>query len=528
MRQFFVIVFVLIFSSCAIQVPPAGGTKDSTPPKVLKTTPENLSINVYPKDIAITFDEFIALKDVSTQLVVSPLLKYPPTSKIRKKTLFVHISDTLKDNTTYTLNFGNAITDLNEGNILDNYQYVFSTGSILDSLKIKGKIETAFDHKKDKGLFALLYMSNEDSLPYKERPMYFGKTNAEGEFAVNNISPGKYKVIALDDKDGNYLYTKGVESIGFLDSMVDAGDQKVSLQLFKEAEPLRLVKTYSVAPGQTILVFSAPADTLKINWITDLNKLNVFAQVFSEKKDSLTIWYKNIEADSLSFSILKEGRIDTTDIRLFKKTKEQTSRSKFSLAATSNDPTSAHNYFEPFKINFNHPIVSIDKSKFILKQDSSIVSITQFDFLDSLKMQLGVSFKWKEKSSYELTVLPGAAKDIYELTNDTTDFQWKVKSETDYGTLTVKMVGSLENKILQLIDDKENIIRQTFFISDTTISYLNLDPRQYKLKLIHDSNHNGKWDTGNLIYKIQPEQTEYHSETFNVRANWDVEVKWSK
>lgn len=528
MRQIFIIVFLLIFSSCAIQVAPAGGAKDTTPPKVSKVTPGNLSTNVFANDIAITFDEFILLKDVSTQLVVSPLLQYPPTTKIRKKTLYIHLTDTLKENTTYTLSFGNSISDLNEGNVLDNYQYVFSTGPILDSMKIKGTIETAFDHKKDKGVFALLYKSNDDSLPFKERPMYFGKTNPEGEFSVNNISAGKYKVIALDDKDGNYLYTKGAESIGFLDSMVDAGNEKLKLRLFKESEPLRIVKTFSVAPGQTVLVFSAPADTLQINWITNLNKLNVYAQVFSEHKDSLTIWYKNIEADSLSFFIQKENRKDTVDIRLFKKSKEQSSRGKFSLVATSNDPSSAHNYFESYKINFNHPISSTDIDKFILKQDSVLVSATQFYFLDSLKTQLAISFKWKEKSNYDLTILPNAAKDIYELTNDTTNFQWKVKSESDYGTLSVKMPGDKENKILQLIDEKGNVIRQTYFTSDTTISYLNLDPRLYRLKLIHDTNRNGKWDTGNLIEKIQPEKTEYHSETFNVRANWDVEVKWNK
>src|SRR6187551_2417345 len=158
MRKFALLYFiVLIFNSCAIRVNPTGGDKDVLPPKVLHTVPENYSVNVKTNDVVIMFDEYIQLKDINTQLVVSPLLKYTPETHIRKKSLEIHFLDTLEPNTTYTMNFGNSIADNNEGNSLENYQFVFSTGSVVDSLKISGRVEFAFDHKKETGILAMIY-----------------------------------------------------------------------------------------------------------------------------------------------------------------------------------------------------------------------------------------------------------------------------------------------------------------------------------------------------------------------------------
>ena len=195
MRYIGLICLIFIFNSCAIQVPPSGGEKDTKPPKVLSTTPKNYSTNINANNIEIEFDEYVQLKDANTQLIISPLLNYQPTTKIRKKKLYIHISDTLKANTTYTLNFGTSISDLNEANLLENYQYIFSTGSILDSLKIKGKVENAFNLKKDKNQIVMLYRNSDDSIPYKERPLYFSKTNDEGEYSINNISSGDRKSV---------------------------------------------------------------------------------------------------------------------------------------------------------------------------------------------------------------------------------------------------------------------------------------------------------------------------------------------
>ncbi len=524
----FIYLVVILFTSCAIQVAPQGGEKDVLPPKILKTIPENFSINVKPTDIVLSFDEFIVLNDVNTQLVVSPLLKYAPETKIRKKSVTIHFLDTLEENTTYTLNFGNAIADNNEGNVLENYQFVFSTGSVVDSLKIEGKIEYAFDHKIDKALLALIYKETDDSLPFIKRPMYFAKTNTEGEFSINNIAPGNYKLIALEDKDGNYLYTSGEENVGFSDSLISAGSEKVFIRLFKESQALRLSKSISVSPGKVFLVFSAAADTLKINWLSDLKKLDIYSQQFSEQKDTLTILYKNTEMDSLSFYYFDGKRMDTVDVRLFKKGKQVLQRGKFELELSATDPTSVHHFYQPYRISSNHPLVNLDTAGIILKKDSTEQNDYRINFSDSLKTSFEITSKWDEKSNYELFLPPSTVEDIYGLKNDTVKLQWTIRPEVYYGTMFLKMNSFKGSIVVQLLDEKDFLIRQSIVSGDTTIKYLNLDPMVYRIKIIYDDNSNKIWDTGNLLKHIQPERTEYYPEKITIRANWDVDVKWDR
>lgn len=130
----------------------------------------------------------------------------------------------------------------------------------------------------------MIYRENDDSLPFNKRPMYFAKTNDAGEFVINNIAPGDYKLVALDDKDKNYLYTNGEESIGFSEERISAGNVNVFVRLFKEPAPLHLIKSASISPGKVYLVFSAPADTVKLNFLTDLKKWIFFAGVFKRQR----------------------------------------------------------------------------------------------------------------------------------------------------------------------------------------------------------------------------------------------------
>ena len=517
---------MVLFSSCAIRVDPSGGEKDIKPPKVLRTFPENYSVNTKPTDINLTFDEFVQLKDINTQLVISPLLKYPTESKIKKKSVFIHFQDTLEENTTYTLNFGNAITDNNEGNPLENYQFVFSTGNVVDSLKIIGKIEYAFDHKKEKDILAMLYKGNDDSLPFSKRPNYFAKTNDNGEFTINNIAPGNYKVIALEDKDVNYLYTNGDEYVGFSEVRVQAGEGNILIRLFKEPPPLHLTKSISVSPGKVLLVFSAAADTVKLNYLSDTTKLDIFSREFSSRKDSLTILYKNTEMDSLSFYYFGGKKMDTISVRLFKKNSQVAGRGRFALAMDAADATSEHHFYLPYKIFSNHPLIALNEGALILKKDSVVISDYKVSFTDSAKSSFEINTKWDEKSTYELFIPPGTVTDIFGLKNDSAKFTWTVRPETFYGTMLLKLIAVKQNMIVQLLDDNNFVVRESYVAVDTAIQYSYLDPKLYRIKIIDDANGNKAWDTGNLLKKIQPELTNFYPDKITVRSNWDVDVKW--
>jgi hypothetical protein len=198
----------MLLASCAQVVAPGGGKKDTTPPQVLKYTPDSASLNFKGKTIEILFDEFIQLKDLNTQLIISPPLEFTPDINIRGKSLIIEFNgkEVLKDNTTYCISLSNAIQDINENNAKENFSYIFSTGSYIDSLKLNGKVELAFDHKTENGILVMLYSDLNDSVVYKSLPAYFGKTNDEGLFQINNIRAGKYNIRALKDVNANYKY----------------------------------------------------------------------------------------------------------------------------------------------------------------------------------------------------------------------------------------------------------------------------------------------------------------------------------
>lgn len=527
MTRIWFLLFYIFLSSCALQMPPEGGAKDVLPPKIISTQPENKSLNFSGKSIRIDFDELVSVSELSSQLVISPLLKNIPEIKARKNSLFILINDTLRENTTYTMNFGTGIADNNEGNKLEDYQFVFSTGSILDTLSINGKVTKAFDMTTEKGVLVSLYQSESDSTPYLERPVYFTRTNESGSFKITNISPGIYRIFAIADKDANYLYSSE-EMIAFNNSTVQSNDTGIQLRLFSEVPSLRFLKSYSEFPGKAAFVFSAPADSVKLNWLTDTAKLDIYAQTFSEQRDTITIWYKNITADSLVIAFNGIPSYDTVVVRLFRKAEAKSGRRAekvFNIGPALNQSSIQHLHL-PYFMQATRPIDAAIFSNIVLLEDSQIIS-PGFKFIDSLKRNIQVSHPWKSKSNYILFIPPGTFTDIYGVTNDTTNLLFTAHNESDYGSVTVKLKKwEAEPYILQLVnEDGSRIFRQTIINADTTIEMFNLDPGQYRLKFIRDLNANGKWDSGNYLKKIQPESIEFYNEPILVRGNWDIEFQ---
>ncbi len=529
-RYFFFIFSSLFLFSCANQVTPQGGDKDLKPPKVTKSSPENYSTKFDSKKIELSFDEYMQLKDMNNQLIVSPPLSKTPLAKIHQKTLIIQIEDTLQPNTTYTLNFGNSIIDNNEGNVLENYQYVFSTGDVVDSLKISGKVENARDKKTEKGILVMLYKTQDDSLPMKKRPDYFAKTNDAGTFQITNIAPGSYKIFALKESNADYLFNLPDERIAFLHSPVESNASNITLELFDEKPKQHLLKAYSEEPGKAVVVFSQAAPDVRYKLLHDSALVNLAFVEESKKKDTLTFWYKNMLLDSLVLFFSDNATIkDTVTIRLFKSDGKTFAKRKTSLSASPNFISGGG--FDPNKdviLKFSHPVTESDFAKISLKEDSVVISNYEIAFIDPLKKNLSIKHKWKEKSTYSLFIPPAAFSDLFGLKCDTLSVSFRVHQVSDYGTLALKMnVDSTGSQyLILLIDEKENVYRTSIVQSDTTLNYEFLDPMVYRLKIIEDTNRNGEWDTGNYLQNIQPEKAAYYPEIITVRANWDVEVAW--
>jgi hypothetical protein len=529
-KCFFFSALSLFSISCANQVAPQGGVKDVKPPKVTRSVPENFSTGFNSKKIQITFDEYIQLKELNSQLIISPPLAKIPVTKIRQKTLSIELNDTLNPNTTYTMNFGNAILDNNEGNPLEDFQYVFSTGAIIDSLKISGKVENAFDKKTEKGTFVMLYKENEDSLPFKKRPDYFTKTNDKGVFQITNIAPASYKIFALKESNADYLFNSADESIAFLDTTVKADSKNIQLRLFTEKPKQHILKSYSEEPGKAVILFARPSLDMHYHFISDSLKSDLAFIEESKNKDTITYWYRNMNLDSLVL-FFSDGKTihDTVSIRLFKNEGKTFSKKKSALSIMPNFKNG-----EPFDLHknpvfqFNHPVTKWDFTKIHLVEDSVPLNNLTVIFNDTLRKSITIQHAWKEKANYKIFIPPGTFTDIFGLNNDTLITSFKMRQLADYGTLALKVKVPFRNTryIMQLIDDKENVYRSSLIHTDTTLSYDFLDPKVYRLKVIEDINANGVWDTGDYLKKIQPEKTMYYPETITIRANWDVDVNW--
>ncbi|MCW3111517.1 MAG: hypothetical protein JWQ09_6023 [Segetibacter sp.] len=247
----FIYFISIIGTGCAQIGSPTGGPRDSLPPVLVSASPKLYATNFSGNKITLAFDEYIDVQDVQTNVLVSPFPKVNPTIDFKLKTVTVKLKDTLRPNTTYAINFGNAIRDNNEGNPYRNFTYVFSTGNTIDSLELGGKVILAETGKKDSTIIALLYRNLEDSAVQKRKPDYIARLDSSGNFMFTNLSEGKYKVYALKDGDGGKTYNSKIELFAFADSvMVVSGTKQPPIALYAYAEEKETKKPATAASGK--------------------------------------------------------------------------------------------------------------------------------------------------------------------------------------------------------------------------------------------------------------------------------------
>lgn len=514
-----------VLYSCAQRAALTGGEKDVLPPEIVTTLPENQTLNFNAKEIMVEFDEFVRLSNLQNQLIVSPLMKEKPEVVIKGKKLVIKLPDNLTPNTTYSLNFGDAIIDITENNPYPNYKYVFSTGNYIDSLSYSGRVVNAEDLTLIESAFVLLYNQLDDSLPLKQKPNYLAKTNKEGVFTITNIAKGTYKVFALDDINGNYLYDLPNEQVAFLNEPIslDSNLTDASLFLFaKESEVQFVKKIENKTYGKLLVELAIPSQNLELFDFEE--KPIVFAsKEVSKDKLTHTFWMSDdVLENKQTFIIKHNGKtIDTTTIELI--TKEEFTDTLLSI---STNISALFDLNKTVEITANQPIASIEKEKIQLFEDSVLVDFSlENDSSSALKTQLNYTFK--ENTNYKLVVEPIAFNSIYQLKNDSLTSVFKTKKEENYGTLKLTVSPNFtENYIVQLL--QKNEVVQEFFDKDSkNFSVPYLLPGEYQIKLIIDSNTNKKWGTGNYELNLQPERVAIYKDKITIRENWDNEIKWN-
>jgi uncharacterized protein (DUF2141 family) len=542
-------------------VAPGGGDRDATPPRVVKYKPDSAQLNFNSKIIELSFDEYIQLKDANNQLIISPPLEKTPEVKVKNKILTIDLGDEkLKPNTTYSINFGNALQDINESNTKENFSYIFSTGSFIDSLKVKGKVQNAFDHKPEKGLFAILYSDMSDSAIFKTQPEYFAKTSDDGSFQINNVREGKYKLVVIKDINSNYKYDGDAETIGFTDSIINPAEKhNILIDIFQEpAKKIFLKKYMHQSYGKVLMVFNQGSDSIRINNLTNTDKGVQEFFDFSTNKDTLVYWLRNYQKDSIKLQISNGNEvIDTIEFKTIKlEDVLKSKRNPFKLSLVSS-PAGNQNFDlnQPLKLGFSQPISNINDSRARIKKDTTAINSLYYMLNQEDANQSVTLVSWdstnmvedpdkkgsmisapiadsqlqlKENTKYQLFVPPGTFTDIFGLKNDTLKIDFKTRELKYYGSLklTIDIRETEANYILQLLDEKEKIVREDHINKTSTINYTYLYPNKYRVKLIYDENGNAKWDTGNYLQSIQPEKVLYNTEVITIRSNWDAEIEW--
>lgn len=521
----YLFLFFAVFSlfQCGRKGTPSGGIKDIIPPKLKYAEPPNLSVDFKAKKIRLYFDEYIKLNNIQEQLIVSPPLKYTPVitpAGTASKVIEILIKDTLQENTTYTINFGQSIVDNNEGNPNSFLTYVFSTGSYIDSLSLKGVVEDAFNKKAETFISVMLYeidSTYNDSTIYKRPPNYITNTlDSTILFDLNYLKKGKYALFGLKDEGKNNMFDQQVDKIAFVkDTIVLPTDEIYLLTLFKEVPDYSLSVPKFEAKNK--ISFGYQGDYSKDIVINTLSKLpdSVKTKITKERdKDTLNYWITPFTADSLIFSVANEklSALDTFVV----KTRKIAADSLVLQPRVSG----AIGFEELFTIDVNTPIIKTDTSKIQLMRKDSI-PIKFIAKLDTVSNSLSIDFKKDEKENYKLTVLPELIEDFFGNKNDTIVYAIKTAGFEDFGNLELVLNGSVTYPaIIQLTDEKGALIREQFATEPATFYFNYLRPSKYLIRVISDTNGNKKWDTGNYLKKLQPERVSHSPTVIEMRANW--------
>lgn len=528
------VITALIFQRCAQVVPLSGGERDTAAPKLEEAIPAQAATGFTSNVIILRFNEYVQIKDLKNQLLISPKLKTEPEFEAQGKKIKITLKkEELLPNTTYKIYLGKAIADMTEGNTLNGFEYVFSTGNMIDSLKLNGNVKETFNCKAVPDLVVGLFNVSawNDSTVFKTEPDYITKTNTDGNFTFSYLPDKPFRIVAFSDKNKNKMYDGEIEKVAFGDKPVDLrNDTLIQLGLFQE-EPAKTFLKKKIAPffGAAHLIYNQKS-VFTVNLLNPGQKENITESRIGIEKDTITLFYHNI-TDTLGL-LVKNIRNNLTDTIKLPLPKNLIARKK-SLGYNSNIGSGVLNITSSPQITFISQLdtIKVNRNKFHLQylKDSALVSEpAQIAFLDMNKIV--VKNKISEGITYKLKVDSAALYDVNERYNDSILLSFKRENKTDLGKLTLKLLlNKKQAYIVQLVNDKDVVIKEhylSFSLSSSnaaSIDFTNVPPGSYYTKIIFDNNSDKKWNTGNYLSKKQAEEVFISSKQIKIVPDWDVE-----
>ena len=522
MKLFLVALSLIILASCAQTGSLlTGGKKDTTAPRINteKSIPKQGQLNYMEPKVTLFFDEYIVLKNPSNTISITPQPNVEPTISAKNKKFELVFNEPLLPNTTYSIAFNGAITDLNEGN--DSvFQYVFSTGSYIDSLSFSGKVTNAFTNNPEENILIGLYPEIQDSIPYKIKPTYITQTNKLGEFELNYIKTGTYNAFAFSDVDRNLLFNPNTEKIAFLSSSNCCFETRTDsnhFRLFELAKSETGLKSASLYyPGQLNLIFKEkePAP-IEISYNTDL------IQEETSRQDSLVYWLTTPFKSGHFFVLEQNGLTDT--IRPIMKNLPKRGKT-IPLTVSNNLHENKVLKDDTLSFTFSESIEIVDETLIrVLDADSNLVEYSSFIRNARTLQILPVT------DSAKNVILDSAAIQsiLTKSVNNTVSINYDKHEQKYYGLIFLKLTAdSSFSYVLELLDMDNKVVKTQIVKSGNTVEFKDLLPGNYQMRLIRDEDNDGLWSTGKLLEQKQPERVYYYDSPIKVRSNWDLDIEW--
>jgi len=515
LRIIFMSFWVMLQWNCARIGSPTGGPTDSIPPVMAIAKPTNKTSNFKAKKVEILFDEYIKFKNLNTQLIISPPMETRPIIKPEigvSKKISIKFLDTLKPNTTYTINFGNSIIDNNEGNELGKFSYVFSTGSFVDSLSLSGKVLDPLQVDKEiENISILAYKNANDTLVGCYTPDYLTNTLDSNAYTLENLSESNYKIIALEDKNNNYVYDKGKERIGFLneDIQLKETDSIDHFILFKEPKDNKVLRP-TQTNGNVIIIGYQGKDLPEVS-ATGLEKKN-YLVTKPTSKDTLYFWFKKKPTDSIYLNI-KQDTMNYDFARIPRDLKID------SLTLNTNNGGILHPN-DSIILSSNNPIELINKDSIVLlEQDSIPIAFTLINKIN--KHQIFIDFQRKINKNYSLILKELAFTDILNTTSKKKIIKVKTIDPEEYGEIIIGITNPNNLKLLVEISNNLFLSKTVTVIEKSQdVNFKHLTPGEYQIRIIKDLNKNSVFDNGNFTLKTQPEPVYNFEKKIKLRANY--------
>lgn len=582
--------FVAAFiTACASIGSPSGGDYDLTPPKVVTVTPQFNSTNVKKGKVEIIFDELVQLEKPDEKIIITPPQKNYPNIRAINNKVIVDLKDTLLENTTYTIDFTDAIVDNNEKNVLENFAISFSTGNIVDSMEISGKVLTANNLEPVSSIYVGIHSDLSDTAFTKKPFLRISRTNELGKFTIKGIAPGKYKIYALNDINRDYRYNDPGEAIAFLNDIIIPASEPATRQdslfnikhIFDTIQTVHytrflpdniVLRSFTSAfkrqylqkvdrPSNDILniFFGSPTqmpkvealdipanitewsvlertagnDTLKY-WITkpaiaDMDTINLKVSYFIT--DSLN--QLQPKTDTISFvnrhrkQEEKEKHEKEKDKHKKKKKEEE---EKIDYLTVQTDIIQAFDVYKDINIEFERPVENLEKNQLHLQEliDSTYKDLDYVLARDTLNpRKYTIQHKWKQGSQYKFAIDSAAIHSYDGKWNNKLDAGFKVKTEDLYGIISFYLTNIPDSipAFIELLDKSDKVVRKAKVTLPKT-TIPNLNPGIYYARIILDSNGNGKWDAGDYEQKRQPEMVYYYNKSIDLKAFWEMEEDW--